>query len=73
MTQQIIRAIPRWAGQTEMFYDVTKLTTEQRREFEAELGEQHNYVQHVLLADPMPIMIGVRLRQEMEKEQAKNV
>lgn len=70
---QIIRAIPQWAGPSEVFYDVSSLTWKQRKEFEAELGQQNNYVQTIMLADPMPIMIGAQIRREMEEQKDADV
>lgn len=68
MSQQIIRAIPEWAGAPEMFYDVSSLTWKQQKEFKDELGQQNNYVQTIMLADPMPVMIGAQIRREMEEQ-----
>ena len=71
--QTIVRAFPKWAGAIEQFYDVTSLSWPERHEFQAELEKQGFYVQDIMLADPMPVQIGIeiRKRQEAEKEVQK--
>lgn len=64
--QQIIRAFPKWAGAPEQFYDVTKLPWKDLDEFRKELEQQGYYVQDVMLADPMPIQIGIEIRKRNE-------
>jgi hypothetical protein len=62
--QTIIRAFPKFPGQPEQFYDVTKLPWKDRQDFGKELEQQGYYVQDIMLADPMPVMIGVELRRK---------
>lgn len=69
--QAILRAFPKWAGQPEQFYDVTNLSWPDRNEFHKELEQQGFYVQDIMLADPMPIQIGMEIRKRQEAEQEK--
>lgn len=65
---QLLRAFPKWGGAIEQFYDVTKLPWNDVNEFRKELEQQGFYVQDIILADPMPIMVGVELRKRYEEE-----
>ena len=64
---QILRAIPQFNG-IEQYYDVSKLPWKQARDFKEELGQQGFYVQDIILADPMPIMVGAEMRRRLEEE-----
>lgn len=69
--QQILRAFPRFPGAAEQFYDVTALPWNDRHEFREELEQQGFYVQDVMLADPMPIQVGIEIRKRIAAEQEK--
>lgn len=66
--QQIIRAFPKWGGQAEQFYDVTKMSWKDRDEVRKELENQGFYVQDISLADPMPVQVGIEIRKRYEAE-----
>ncbi|AYN57899.1 hypothetical protein PP640_gp47 [Arthrobacter phage Faja] len=68
----IIRAIPQWAGQPELFFNDDKLTHQQRRDLKEELGQRNFYVQDIMLADPMQILVEREVRMKLEAEQEKN-
>lgn len=67
----IIRAIPQWAGQPELFFPVDKLTHKQTRDLKEELGQRNFYVQDIMLAEPMQILVEREVRLKLEAEQEK--
>lgn len=69
--QQILRAFPKWGGAVEQFYDVSALPWNDRHEFRTELEQQGFYVQDIMLADPMPIQVGIEIRKRIAAEQEK--
>jgi hypothetical protein len=67
----IIRAIPQWAGQPELFFNDDKLTHHQRRDLKEELGQRNFFVQDIMLADSMQILVEREVRLKLEAEQEK--
>ncbi|QFG09616.1 hypothetical protein HYQ00_gp72 [Arthrobacter phage TripleJ] len=67
----IIRAIPQFVGQGEIYFDTDKLTWNQRRDLKEELGRRGFYVQDIMLADPMQTLVEREVRLRMEAEQEK--
>lgn len=65
----MIRAIPQWAGQPELYFSPDKLTWQQQRDLKEELGQRGCYVQDIMLADPMLVLIEREVRIRLEKEQ----
>lgn len=64
----IVRAIPQWAGQPELFFSVDKLTHKQTRDLKEELGQRNFYVQDIMLADPIQTLVEREFRLKIEAE-----
>lgn len=73
--QVIIRAFPKesgWSnGPGEMYYELTGLPWTDQTAIRTELATQGFFVQDIHLADPMPIQVGMEIRQRYEAEQEK--
>lgn len=69
----MIRAIPQWGGQPELYFSTDKLTYKQSRDLQEELGQRGFYVTTIQFADPMQMLIEreVRLKLEAEQEEKK--
>lgn len=73
-----IRAIPKgtgWqlpggqAGPGEQFFDLTNIPWKDQQAIREELDFQGFYVQDIHFADPMPIQVGMEIRQRYQAEQ----
>lgn len=73
-----IRAIPKSAGWTlpnglagagEQFFDLTNVPWKDQQAIREELDTQGFYVQDIHFSDPMPIQVGMEIRQRYQAEQ----
>jgi hypothetical protein len=71
--QGIIRAIPMGAGyansQVEQYFELTGLPWADQQDIRKELGKLGFYVQDIYLSDPMPIQVGLEIRNRLAAEQ----
>lgn len=74
-----IRAIPKGSGYVggpgflpgpgEQFYELTGLPWKDQQDIRAELDNQGYFVQDIYFADPMPLQVGLEIRNRIAKEQ----
>lgn len=63
-----IRAIPMHGG-SDLYLDVSKLTSKQRDDLQAELKNRQFYTQYLFLEDPTRFLVESEIRQRLEAEQ----
>lgn len=54
----------------DLYLDVSKLTSKQRDDLQAELKKRNYYTQYMILEDPMHMLVEAEIRQRLEAEQA---
>ena len=77
-TPTYIRAIPKGSGwvnvsggpsaPSEMYFELTDVPWKDRQAIREELDVQGFYVQDIYFSDPMPIQVGMQIRQRYEAE-----
>jgi len=78
-TPTFIRAIPKGTGwvnipggspaPSEMFFDLTNVPWKDQQDIRKELDNLGFYVQDIFFSDPMPIQVGLEIRNRIAKEQ----